>query len=355
MTVGNEPTIVFIDTSALEGQNYAFGGELLTAVVESCNDSLIELVMPDVTADEIRRRIRNAATSARKAMKTAQKDARLLGHDRDLWTKIRNRCYYSVLCERVVSEFDRFLERANATILHADDVRASNVFQKYFSVEPPFSHGKKEKEFPDAFAIESLLKLSAERGKKIYVVSTDNDFTKACSQHDGLVHLAHIESAIEFSLRTRDVLVDACREWLYENLNDVFQRAEERLEEVRFTLDAPSGYINSMERLDMELRDEAVVELEETHAVIAASISAQVRFNVDYDTEGESYYDVDDRLVIPYESVQRDLDVYLLFPVRVSANITMRDIRGIRDIRFDVADEVEITPNDDWEFEVQEV
>ena len=200
-----------------------------------------------------------------------------------------NRTYYHELGETVVSAFDKFLERANVTILHTDGVRPSSVFQEYFSVEPPFSHGKKEKEFPDAFAIETLLQLSEQRGKKVYVVSADDDFAKACSHHDSLVHLEHIESAIEFSLRTPDALVDACHEWLHENINEVFQRAEERLKQVSVSLDAPMGRINSMEHRDMELLYEAVVELEETHAVIAASIIAQVRFNVEYTTEGESY------------------------------------------------------------------
>ncbi len=353
MTIDDKPVIVFIDTSAFERQNFAFGGDLLTAILESCNDSLMEIVMPDVTADEIRRRIRTAAKSAEKAMKTARKDARLLGHDRDLWKKIREHSYYDDLGEAVVSEFDEFLKRANVTMLHIDGVRPSDVFQKYFSVRPPFSQGDKEKEFPDAFAIETLLRLSEERGKKVYVVSSDNDFTKACSQCGSLVHWEHIESAIEFSLRTPDALVDACHEWLHDNLTEVFHRAEERLKQVRFSLDAPSGRIYSTEYLDMEVCDEAVVELEETHGVVAASVRAQVGFNVDYATEGESYYDVDDRLVIPYEDVQRDLEVYLLFPLRLSLNIEMRDIRSIREITFDIADEADITPDDGWEFEIQ--
>ena len=197
--------------------------------------------------------------------------------------------------------------------------------------------------------------LARERSTQVYVVSSDEDFRKACEQHDALILFDRIETAIEHSLRTPEAVVDSLHEWLHDNIGTIFDQAEERLKAVTFSLDAVSGYIHSMEVQDHELLDEAVVELSEEHGVLSASIHASVRFKVEYAVEGDSFYDSEDRLVIPYEDVFRDLDVCLVFPVRVAVNIGMRAILGLRGISLDIANEVDITPNDDWEFEIQSI
>jgi hypothetical protein len=75
---------------------------------------------------------------------------------------------------------------------------------------------------------------------------------------------------------------------------------------------------------------------------------------VDYDEflEGESYYDADDRLIVPYRSMQRDLHVWLLSPVRVTAALIRREPQGMNEIRIDIVDQYELTL-DDREFELR--
>ncbi|QDU44300.1 hypothetical protein Mal52_27790 [Symmachiella dynata] len=352
MRIDDEPLIVFIDTSVFENENFAFGGELLTAFVESCKDSSIELVMPDVTHDEICRRIRKSAKTANAAINKLKKETRFIKHDRDLWKIIEPRKYCQDLGDRVVSDFDKFVERTEATPLECDNVRPSQVFSKYFAIEPPFAIGDKEKEFPDAFAIETLRALSEERAKKICVVSTDKDFEKACGPHDEFICLTDIESAIELSLRPGEI-INSCHEWIADNIERaIFDPALEELKRIHFSLDAPSGLVNSLENTDMELYHISVIELTDEHAVVVGKITALVELNVSYAEEGEPYYDSDDRLVIPYVDVQHDMNIRLVFGVRVDLEVGINEIKGLRTISFDMIDELEITKDNYNEYEI---
>ena len=354
MEIDEQPVLMFIDASSFEQQNYAFRGERIGGIVELCVDEKLRLIIPDVSCDEIKRRIRKQAAESQRVMKHAIKDSRFLGHDRELVKKIRDR-HFKNIGESVVDDFDEFLKKSNASIISVDDIRASDVLAKYFAVEPPFSIGEKEKEFPDAFAIEALLHYAAKNDQSVFVVSDDKDFAKACETNPELIHVPTIEAAIEVGLKTSFDMIDECHEALHDNLQSIIDEAKDRINKVQFSLNAVSGQINRVKFLDFDVENEAVVSLNEQKAFMALTISASVNFDVDYATEAEPYYDADDRLIIPYEDVSRELHVYLLFPVQVTFDIQLRKLVELKGVMLDIAEDVEITLDDDMEFEIQPV
>ncbi|EMI44911.1 MULTISPECIES: PIN domain-containing protein [Pirellulaceae] len=346
------PPVVFVDTCAFESQNYQFDHEALTRFSDVCKSGGIDLVIPDVTCREVRRRIQKHAVTAIEAINATKRDTRILNHD-STWKQLRSKDYSSRLASQVIAAFDDFLSTSSATILDTNCVRVSEVFDRYFEKSPPFGAGGKEKEFPDAFAIEALLVHAKESGKHVYVVSDDKDFKTACEQHEQLRSIGSFQEAIELSWH-HESLVDACHECVHDNLDQVDQIAKKHLIDVRFLLSAPCGRILTTEHLDRELENEAVVELSSQRALLVAVLRIETKFGVEYEAEGDSYYDSDDRLVIPYEAVQEDIHVVLTLPIEVELKITPASEIQFSGVNMNLAEEVEILPIDGYEFAVQE-
>ena len=114
------------------------------------------------------------------------------------------------------------------------------------------------------------------------------------------------------------------------------------------------GRINSKNYISFETENQAVVEIDDTHAVMTGSISLETRLDVEYETAGEnSYYDANDNLVIPIVDIHKKVDVFLRFPFRLVLNLQNGNIINLREITFDIADKVVISPDDYAEFDIR--
>lgn len=88
--------------------------------------------------------------------------------------------------ELAESRFTKFIADIGAEILHADEVSATELHDRYTASLPPFSTNKKNKkhEFPDAIALLSLEKWAEQQGKRIVAVSGDRDWELFAAQSD---------------------------------------------------------------------------------------------------------------------------------------------------------------------------
>ena len=355
------PLFVFIDTNAFEEKNFSFSCDSLIKIMEHRNESNIELITPDIITTEIRRRIKKSTNVAKNTIKNnneARRSIRILGHDEDIWSKLNRTNYYRELESIVVEKYNSFLSETKAIILSVDDVKPSVVFEKYFEIKPPFVNGDKEKEFPDAFALESLLMHAKSSGKKIHVVSSDKGFKKACEQNHAFSYFENIDLFIQHVLKVvhavESGLIDECHDWVHENSNVLMKEIADAFGNVDISLSASWGRINSKNIIDFETIKEAVVEIDDTHAVMTGSIILETILDVEFEVEGEdTYYDANDNLVIPFVDIKKDLGVFFKFPFRLILDLQNGNIHNLREISFEIADKVVISPDDYVEYDIR--
>ena len=234
MNDAETPLIVSLDTNTYESLNFGFGGRVLSRLAELQADGLVEIVMPDVIVREVKRRVTKAAEQAKVTYREQKKCFRILGHDAEVNQKLRSDEFYTDLVAKLHDEFDSFLQNTNATIIETDNVAPSIVFDKYFSVTPPFRKGDKEKEFPDAFALEALERFAVENDSRVLVVSEDNDFVLTCESSERLESRKSINLVIDEVIRhAGDYAVETCHDWVHENQDVLAEEIRQHISRVR--------------------------------------------------------------------------------------------------------------------------
>lgn len=353
------PMLVFIDTNTFEELNFSFSCDSMCKFLRYCNGSQIRLITTDIISVEIRRRIKKSAVAARNTIKNhkeTRRKLRLLGHDENTWRMLNDSKYFKDVESKVVEKYDLFLKEANAEVLPVDEVKPSLIFNKYFEIQPPFAVGNKEKEFPDAFAIESLLLYAKNKCQIIHVVSSDKGFKSACEQNKELIYYSSLDAFLERVMKVVDAaeseLIDECHDWLSEN--DLIQLMADELDSVEISLNTQWERINSRTCVGYETSDVAVIELNESSAVMTGTIDLETRLDVEYEIAGENtYYDSNDKLIIPIEDIHEKLEVFFLFPFRLVLDIKDGKIIKLREISFDMADKVMISPDNYAEYDIR--
>jgi len=169
MSTELESRLVFIDTSAYESKNFQFNKHALGNLCEFLESKRLHLLITKITIDEIKAHLLLKSEESARAIKKIQKDAMFLRNTPDLacygiFEKVKAEDIYKITLE----SFEDFLNKSSAEIVDIKNVDSSIVFDKYFKSEPPFGGANKKSEFPDAFVLEAVAKVSKDRGHPLY-------------------------------------------------------------------------------------------------------------------------------------------------------------------------------------------
>ncbi len=202
MTTELQSRLVFIDTSAFENKNFQFNSHKLDQLCGYLEERKLHLLTTEITISEVKKHLYEKAKKAVGTIKKAQREAMILRNTPNL------DCYgiFSDLKEEDISNiligaFDKFLEVSNAEIVPINIVDTSIVFENYFNGFPPFCGGNKKNEFPDAFVLEAVRKISKEREHLLYVISCDGDMKAYAERYDNIVHLNTVDELINLVIR----------------------------------------------------------------------------------------------------------------------------------------------------------
>lgn len=190
--------IVFLDTNIYISKNYQFLTHSLGAIKGFCDENEILLIVTDITSSEVKSHIHDESVDTSAYLRKAKKELMLLRNLPDapafgVFTNLSA----SEIENKLLADWDSFVTGEGVEIVSVDSVAPSRVFQRYFSIEPPFAKGAKEKEFSDAFVLERLLDLSVERAQPIHVISTDNDLQKFCVNEPSLIFSDSVDEFID--------------------------------------------------------------------------------------------------------------------------------------------------------------
>lgn len=197
------PVHVFIDTGYFEKTNFAFGGKTLSAVISAVVAGDMRLVMPQITRREVLGRLKKGVEAAQDAHAKFRRDSGILrGLPNHCLGKKIDKPDWAGTLESLEKGWVRFLKKSKAILLPIESGDAPTVFDDYFQCLPPFDSGEKKNEFPDAFAIYSLLAFAKANHHKVVVVSTDGDFERACTRFGNLVFAQSLDAVLEHAIRS---------------------------------------------------------------------------------------------------------------------------------------------------------
>ena len=299
-----EKDVVFIDTSVFKANNYFSATSKINKLAELASKGRISIVLTSITKAEIIKHLTKDIENARKSVR--KKDNEVLrnikGTD-DYFFALDN-----IDAEKTAIEMvNTFVKRSGAYVIGLEYCKdIEGIFKKYFKQEFPFSE-KKQKEFPDAFALAALEGYNRSRQYKMVVLSTDPDMQNYESDE---LYAVDFKKYISEKM-SEDVDLSS----LYEELSGNSDRIKDKLEsEILDYLDDVSLYYDKIQNGDIhyvsvydvrvdfnaddvyinESNDETIEFELEIHVNYRVGISYDDYTNATYDNEDKEWYGTED-------------------------------------------------------------
>lgn len=223
------PSVVFLDTSVLAGQQYNFSSTALTTFIPLAERHALKLLLPEPTESEVVRQIRERSQDALKALEDARRRAPFLAKWKHFPPKQTAYMADWEVMRIAMTEWEEFLKNFNLIKLDYSSVNLKSVMHWYDCITPPFREGKKRKEFPDAFAIAIIEAYARKTGATIAVVSEDADMKLACDRFPSLLYFKSLPALTELLLSDSNKL-DKIRESLLNDISALEEAASDAAE-----------------------------------------------------------------------------------------------------------------------------
>ncbi|WP_368194786.1 PIN domain-containing protein [Aeromonas sp. R2-2] len=344
MAMELQSRLIFIDTSAFENKNFQFDSHKLDQLCGFLEKRKLHLLTTEITIQEVKKHLKEKAKKAAGTIKKAQKEAMILRNTPTLdchgiFSAIKEDDINNILMDA----FDKFLAISNAEIVPINIVDASIVFENYFNSLPPFCGENKKNEFPDAFALEAVRKVSEEREHLLYVISCDGDMKAYAEQYENIFHLKTVDDLIDLVIRNEAELSKPVS-----FADKVFTRLEpEIIKTIHAKLSDMEFYPDSSYYLDVDIEriiinqvsviNKNLIEVSQHRATyeleieisVSAEYSAANYENSPWDPEDREYvFIVTDRLHINHKE-KTFVDVSLNYEDELVARATVDDIEFI--------------------------
>ncbi len=291
MTSVLESRLIFIDTSAYESKNYQFGEHALGKLCDFLESKKLHLLITQITINEIKKHLLIKSEESASAIKKIQKKAMFLRNTPELacygvFEKIKADDIYKI----AINNFEEFLDKSGAEIVDVDKVNVSTIFEKYFNSEPPFGGANKKSEFPDAFVLEAVNRISQDRGHTLYVVSGDGDMGKYAESLGNMIHLNKVDDLLDLVVRKEEELKEPIKfaDSIFEQQKDsLLERASEILGESEF-------YSCEINEFDDEIFIIKIETVCVNHKNIISVSEENVEYEVDFEVSLVAHYSVVD-------------------------------------------------------------
>ncbi|MBV7413626.1 PIN domain-containing protein [Aeromonas sp. sif2433] len=287
MTTELQSRLVFIDTSAFESKNFQFDSHKLEQLCGYLKERKLHLLTTEITIKEVRKHIRAKSKDAASAVKKIRKEAMFLRNTPHLdcygiFKDVKEDDIYDV----VSSAFDRFLKLSKAEIVPIGIVDSSIIFDNYFNEKPPFSGINKKNEFPDAFVLEAVRKVSEERRHDLYVISCDGDMKAYSEQYDGINHLSTVDELLDLVIRNEEELKEPVRfaDKVFKHLEPmIIQQIRTELSRMDFNPENeyyPDVDIKSLTIESVDMGEKNIVEVSSQSATY--EVKVEFKLSVEY-------------------------------------------------------------------------
>ncbi len=187
------PTALYIDTQVLNAQGLRLDTKDFRRLKDTFVKGGLRLLVPAMMERELLRHYQKRAEECADKVEKAQNMHPM--PFLEMWTPRPKNEVIEASFNRLKSDWEHFKSHFTVESLPlVGDL--DRVVDWYFSVQPPFSPGKK-KEFPDAFILSALDLYHNDHKANIAVVSGDGDFREACESRRYIQHFERLEKYIK--------------------------------------------------------------------------------------------------------------------------------------------------------------
>ncbi|MEN5149130.1 PIN domain-containing protein [Pseudomonas orientalis] len=276
--------VLFIDTSIYFGNNFQFLTKDLESLSRLLNSGEITLLFTTVTIAEINRHLKaesNKAVSAAQSFQTKGKILRNLSvfSSSIMFGDVDSRAIEAEL----LAQFASFMSALNIETVSLELASVEEVFERYFSVLPPFSE-KKPTEFRDAFVLGALKAYAVRNDVRIHVLSDDKDMQDFCVDDPNLFWSDKLGEFLNAAVHAERGVPAIFADKAFAVVNtQVFSLVETYLNDQDFGVLQESGY--SYRHTSCGIQNIVAVN----RRILYADRSS-ARFAIDYEFEVQSVY-----------------------------------------------------------------
>ena len=302
MAIELKTRLVFIDTEVFRSKNYQFGEHTLQQLEEHLEHNRLHLLLPSITVNEIKHQIREKSNEAHSKLKNFQKDAMFLRNAPNLpcyhiFQKVSSDQIYHEAIER----FEEFLRNSQVEIVSFEGVKLEDVFDKYFLSDAPFGSGKKKSEFPDAFALEAVMKTAERRQHELYIISNDGDLKKYVENKQHLHYLKTIEELLDLVVRTEEILIEPANiadQFITKNTENILNIITEEMRDSEFYALDNEGRdieVTGVDIKSIKIENRKILNATRDEATYEIEFSARILAELTYEDFDSSPWDPEDR------------------------------------------------------------
>jgi len=287
------PTVVFLDTSILAGQQFNFESTAFKTFVPAARKAGLTMLLPDPTEREVKRQIKERSQEALDALETARKRAPFLAK----WSSFPKRSMRKFDTWEVTAvataEWNAFLSQFSIIRLGYDLLDIEAVMNWYDRIAAPFREGKKRKEFPDAFAVSMIDAYATQKQCFVAVVSEDQDFKLACERFPNLLYFKSLPRLTERLLSFEDD-VDKLHAAIDANMDELIGAVSTQIEGLDYQHSDRQVEIAESKISEPSINDLSIVAIGESDCVV----TFWVEFEAQHRLTWEEYNGPDQE---PYE------------------------------------------------------
>jgi predicted nucleic acid-binding protein len=319
---------IYLDTSIFVKENFLEGKRIRT-LLKLFEDGKFQLVMSQIAVNEVKNQFKGLARVGIEAHNQLLNSRQMSSLRNVPESEFRISKFPSLkaVCDSFNLLFDEALSNANAIILPYAVLNIADVFENYFTGKYPFSSGEKKSEFPDAFALESLITWCKETTVRCLVFSKDQDFLKFVSEeldikNDYEVWLDDYFKETENSRQERLVALITKHESTIKS--DLANWVESSLDD--FTLYYEhTNYLEihdlSIEKILIDEMPFHILSADEENITVEFKANVLAEIAVITDDEEFGYFDDEDRGWHYFETISKNIEQDFIIPLTVSFEI----------------------------------
>ncbi|MBP5342931.1 DUF4935 domain-containing protein [bacterium] len=169
------------DTSYIVSTCFNFDNNFFKYLEEYILNGTVKIVISSIVDKEIERHLLEQTRDSASTINKCASRVRCLAND----GTFSNKLDLNFLSRIALNKFDGFKEKFGIIAIDLNGVNADSVFSDYFSGVGAFESKDKKNEFPDAFAIDSIINYS--KDNKLFILSNDNDWLSHTMLRGGVI------------------------------------------------------------------------------------------------------------------------------------------------------------------------
>lgn len=334
---------IIIDTCIYQRHNFDFQGRnnnLLSSLKTILKDHGIKSITSPIIKNEVIKHVTERAHEKTLAVN------KLLSKHKDILPLIGMK-NIDTIHKRIqkldlASEYQREVEEYFCDCYLLPVPNAEDIFEKYFKSIPPFSKsGEKKHEFPDAFAIQSVINYAYKYDKEVLVVSSDEDWRDALQKAYGITFVDSLNDAINY---IHEVYTSTKTAELYSELSleETVKLLVKELEQFTFYVDDYYSEVNNVDDICMVsgIYDICPLSISNNKMIYSAIAPMEITANISVLDESNSVWDEEDKHYIftEYKSITVTSNIDIYFEAVVSINddksITSKGAVLLRNINY---------------------